>query len=101
MKKLEFSTALSRLRLLALLEGISFLLFAVTIPLKYVQEIPEPNYVVGMIHGVLFIGYELLVVQNWFLLKWKFSTALLAGLAAIVPFGTFVADSKIFKKYSQ
>ena len=42
-----WQSPLGRLRLLAHLEGISYLLFAITMPLKYLMDIPEPNYVVG------------------------------------------------------
>ena len=60
-----FTTSLGRLRLLALAEGISFLLLLfVTMPLKYVFDYPEPNRVVGLIHGLLFVLYVLAVIQN-------------------------------------
>jgi integral membrane protein len=49
------------LRLSAILEGISYLLFAITMPLKYMYEIAYPNKIVGMIHGFLFIAYVFLV----------------------------------------
>jgi len=43
------------LRYVAWSEGISFLLFGISMPLKYHFNIPEPNYVIGMAHGLLFI----------------------------------------------
>ncbi len=88
---------LGRLRLAAILEGISYLLFAVTMPLKYLYEIPQPNYYVGMAHGVLFILYIVLCLQCAFLYKWKTGTTFWALVASIVPFGTFIANAKIFK----
>lgn len=48
---------LTQFKVLAIAEGISYLLFGLTMPLKYVYEVPEPNYFVGMAHGVLFILY--------------------------------------------
>ena len=85
------------LRQLALLEGISYLLlFGVTMPLKYIWDIPEPNYVVGVAHGALFIAYCVWVLLVTIEKKWSFKTMFLAGIASIIPFGTFVADKKIF-----
>jgi integral membrane protein len=52
-----------------------------------------------MAHGVLFIAYCIWVIVVANDKKWKFSTTFLAGIASLLPFGTFVADSKIFKKY--
>ena len=51
-------TKINQLRLLAYLEGISFLvLIGIGMPLKYVFALPEPNLYIGMIHGLLFIAY--------------------------------------------
>ena len=47
--------------IIALLEGISYLLFGVTMPLKYWMNITEPNKIIGMLHGILFITYIALV----------------------------------------
>lgn len=93
------SKLLQFLRILGLVEGISFLVILfVTMPLKYVWEMKEPNLVVGMAHGILFIAYCLLVVIVGYRFKWKLLTIFWALLASIIPFGTFVADKKIFKE---
>jgi integral membrane protein len=87
------------LRILGAVEGISFLVILfVTMPLKYIWEMPEPNKIVGMAHGILFIAYCLLVVIVGYRFKWKLLTIFWALLASIIPFGTFVADKKIFKE---
>ena len=50
-------------RVIAILEGISYLaLFAVTMPLKYMADLPMPNKYVGYAHGVLFIAYVVLAI---------------------------------------
>lgn len=95
---MNLTSALGALRLLALLEGISYLLFALTMPLKYMYEMPMPNKVVGMAHGVLFIAYCAFVFIVNQEKKWSFATNFWAYLASLIPFGTFVADAKIFKK---
>ncbi len=87
------------LRLTAFLEGLSFLVILfVTMPLKYMGDMPEPNQLVGMIHGLLFVAYIALVLVVKFEVKWSLKTLFWALLASIVPFGTFYADHKIFKK---
>lgn len=93
------SKLLQFLRIVGVVEGISFLVILfVTMPLKYKWNITEPNQIVGMAHGVLFIGYCILVLIVGFRFKWKLLTIFWALLASIIPFGTFVADNKIFKK---
>jgi integral membrane protein len=97
---MNFSTKLGQLRILAIAEGISYLLlFALTMPLKKIYGIEWPNKLVGYAHGFLFIAYCLLVLQVGKQLKWNFKTIFLAGIASLLPFGTFVADAKLFKKY--
>ncbi len=91
-------TNIGRLRLLAWLEGISFLLLiGIGMPLKYMYEMPTPNLVIGMAHGILFIVYCLWVIIVRTEQKWGFKKTFLALFASILPFGTFVADAKIFK----
>lgn len=90
---------LSRLRVLAWMEGSSFLLLmGIGMPLKYIYDIPTPNYVIGMAHGILFIAYCIWVMIVRSELEWKVKKTFLALFASLMPFGTFVADIKIFKK---
>lgn len=98
---MNWKTALGRLRILAILEGISYLLFAITMPLKYGLNIPQPNFFVGMAHGWLFILYIVLCIQNIYLYRWKSTVAFLALAASLIPFGTFVADARISRKQQQ
>lgn len=92
-------TNIGRLRLLAYMEGISFiLLMGVGMPLKYFFEMPLPNLYIGMIHGILFIAYCLWVIIAKAQYKWRIPKTSLALVAAFLPFGTFVADAKLFSK---
>jgi integral membrane protein len=92
-------TALGRLRIVAFLEGISFLvLLCIAMPLKYMADTPGPVRVVGMAHGVLFIAYVFLLLQVALELRWKLSRAVLAFIASLIPFGTFYADKKLFRE---
>ena len=90
--------SLQILRWLALLEGISYLLLlGIGMPLKYLYAMPMPNYIIGMAHGVLFVGYCLYVLLVGMEKKWSLLTMFWAFLASLIPFGTFVADHRIFK----
>ena len=93
------STNLSLLRVFAYLEGISFLLLlGVGMPLKYMYEMPKPNMVIGMAHGILFLAYCALVYIVKSEQKWNATKTFWAVLAAFLPFGTFVADMKLFRE---
>ena len=92
------STALGRLRLTALLEGVSFLvLLLIAMPLKYMAGQPDAVRVVGMAHGVLFVLYVLLLVQQGIARRWSWRTMVLGFVASLVPLGTFWADKKLFQ----
>lgn len=97
-KNMNFSSNLGVLRLLALIEGISYLALGLTMPLKYYYEMPMPNKIVGMAHGFLFIAYCIMVFLVNQDKKWNLKINFYAYLASLIPFGTFVADAKIFKK---
>ncbi len=92
-------TNLGILRLLAYLEGISFLLLlGVGMPLKYMYEMPKPNMIIGMIHGILFMAYCVWVIIVKQEKKWSALKTFWALLASFLPFGTFVADVKLFRE---
>lgn len=89
---------MGRLRVLAFIEGVSFLVILfVTMPLKYFYSNPMPNKIVGMAHGVLFLGYVVAVILVHMDRNWPMKKTGLALLASIIPFGTFWADVKLFR----
>ncbi|MHA7057313.1 DUF3817 domain-containing protein [Aquimarina sp. M1] len=86
-------------RLISYLEGISYLaILFVTMPLKYLFASPEPNKVIGMAHGFLFLAYIVFA----FLIKsekqWNSKTLVIVLLCSIIPFGTFWMDKKYLSK---
>lgn len=91
-------TDLGRLRIVAFLEGCSFLALGLTMWLKYGYDMPRPNYIVGMLHGGLFILYCILLLQTGVARGWGFVKLLLGFLASLLPFGTFIADKYLFRK---
>ncbi len=88
---------IGRLRIVAILEGISYLMLGITMPLKYILDILEPNLIVGMAHGWLFILYIILCFQNIRIYQWNLKISLLILVASLIPFATFFADSILFK----
>ncbi|MDX2305386.1 MAG: DUF3817 domain-containing protein [Microscillaceae bacterium] len=91
-------TQLGRFRLLALMEGVSFLvLLFITMPLKYAFQYPEPNKFFGLVHGLLFVMYVFAVIRLKIEHNWNFKKTSLSLLASVVPFGTFWADKKLFR----
>ena len=92
-------SSLGRLRLLAFVEGVSYLvLLGVAVLLKYLAGEPALVRPVGMLHGGLFVAYALVLVQVAVELSWPLGTVLRAFVAAVVPFGTFWADRKLFRR---
>lgn len=92
------STTLGRLRLVAFLEGISYLiLLFVAMPLKYYWG--QPTYVrsFGAVHGLLFILYILFVFLCKIEYRWDGKKLGLLFLLSIVPFGNFYADIKYLR----
>lgn len=90
-------SALGRLRIVAFMEGCSYLHLGFTMILKYKFSMPLPNYIVGSAHGFLFVLYVLLLLQVAFLHRWNLLKMFFAFIASLVPFGTFYADKKLFR----
>lgn len=91
-----FNTKLGRFKLVAALEGISFLvLVGVGVPLKYMWGQPWLVQNVGMIHGILFVLYLFSIIQNKIELNWATGKTALAILLSLVPFGTFYVMRKM------
>lgn len=91
-------SALGRLRIIAFLEGISYLvLLGIAMPLKYFVGLPQAVRVVGMAHGVLFVLFVILLIQVATEKSWSFKKSALSFVSSLVPFGTFYADSRWFR----
>jgi len=91
-------TPLGRFRIIAFAEGCSYLLFGLTMPLKYGLGMLLPNFIVGSIHGALFITYVVLLFLVARANQWSLTKVALAFAASLIPFGTFYADKHLFTK---
>lgn len=95
---MNFSTLLGQYRSIAVLEGISYLLLAITVPVKYLLDMGTPNKIVGMIHGVLFIGFVIYTMVLHNDRKWGTRMTLVCLVCSILPFGTFWLDKNFLQK---
>lgn len=97
---LKFSnTDLGRFRLVAISEGISFvILMFIAMPLKYFADMPKPVTYVGWIHGVLFVLYILALITVKISRNWNFKKTVVAFIASLLPFGTFILDKSLRKE---
>lgn len=89
-------------RKVAFAEGVSFLvLLFVAMPLKYFADMPLAVTVVGGLHGVLFVAFAILAREVKSDYKKDFKWLMRAGLASILPFGTFVMDKQWRKEETE
>jgi integral membrane protein len=87
------------LRLLAFLEGISYIsLLGIAMPLKYYYDKPDAVKIIGMAHGILFVLYVINLLIVHLKLRWSYGKTFGAFIASLIPFGTFYADKKWFRK---
>lgn len=94
-------TLLNTFRIVAFLEGISYiLLLFIAVPIKYFGSDPQYVKLLGMPHGLLFIAYIILAILLGSKLKWKTKSLLFVLAASIIPFGTFYIDRVYLKQTS-
>ena len=85
-------------RLISFIEGISYLLLLfIAVPIKYFHGDESYVKMLGMPHGILFIGYILLAILIQKQMKWNLKTIRIVMLASVIPFGTFYVDKKYLR----
>jgi integral membrane protein len=78
------------LRVVAVVEAISWLALIVATIVKYSADAPLGVHILGPIHGVLFLGYVGLALEVRRRLSWDGRTTLIVLADAIIPGGGFV-----------
>ena len=93
-------TKIGRLRIIAILEGISLLtLVFIAVPMKYGFGNPALVKMMGPVHGSLFLLFLFNTLSVGVEQNWKFKeTTWKVLLACIIPFGTFYIDRKILSR---
>lgn len=82
-------------RKVAMAEGLSFLiLLFIAMPLKYFANMPMAVKIMGGLHGVLFVTFVVLAWEVKGDNQKSFLWLVKAGLASLLPFGTFVMDKE-------
>ena len=89
---------IKQFRIVAILEGFSWIALLITMILKYKFEIIYPNKIVGLIHGLFFLLFCAYILLFLIKEKWSIRTGLVLFIAAFLPFGTFWAANKYLKK---
>jgi integral membrane protein len=93
---LKTASALRRLRLISVPEGISWIILAACTIIKYtVASAFDVAPVMGPIHGVLFILYVIFWLDAWNRTKWNGGTAAMYFAYSIIPGGGFMAERRL------
>jgi len=96
-------SAIGRLRLIALIEGVSYLVLLVFTVLKRTADPVDGAVgsaapwalavrITGSLHGVLFLLFCAALLHAWVVHRWSFGRALVLFIASLLPFGTFFTD---------
>lgn len=83
------------LRRVAMVEGVSFLLLLLAMPLKYMADWPWGVRYVGMAHGVLFLALLAMLVIALCKTRLTMLWAAAVFIASLLPFGPFVIDHRL------
>ena len=87
---------ISRFRIIAFMEGISFLvLLFIAMPMKYFFEIPIATKIVGSMHGVLFVLFCIFLYDAARSNAWIYKFRTFAFISSFVPFGMIWLDKKL------
>ena len=88
--------AILTLRVVSLAEGISYLvLLYFSIYHKRILGDADAIRVPGMIHGVLFVLFCLVLCHVWLDRKWPLKKAAFAFLCSLLPFAPFYLERKL------
>lgn len=84
-------------RIIAFLEGLSYVLLLIAVPIKYLNNDPSYVKMLGMPHGLLFMGYIALAIVLRTDNQWIKNNFFMVLMASVIPFGTFVVEKKLNK----
>ena len=91
-----FSTELGRLRLVALAEGVSYLvLLGIAMPLKYIYDLPLAVRIVGSLHGLFSIILVFTLLLAHLEYRWKLMFSAQVFISSLIPFGAFWMDRRL------
>ncbi|MGE0026088.1 MAG: DUF3817 domain-containing protein [Thermoleophilia bacterium] len=86
-------TPAGRFTAVAIAEAVSWAGLLIGMFFKYVVIGHEIGVqVFGPVHGVIFMAYVLVTLATWGALRWSTGTGVLAVLASVPPFGSWVFE---------
>jgi len=89
-------TAIGRLRLISIVEGISFgLLVFVAMPLKYLADVPDPVFTLGALHGVFYALFTIALGQVVIDEQWSYGRIAEAVILSVIPLGALVFERRL------
>ena len=89
-------SVIGRVRLIGMVEGVSYLiLLGIAMPMKYIWHQEIYVKIFGWAHGVLFMLYCLALLMALLGKKLTFQHCCVLFIAALLPFGPFIADRKL------
>lgn len=90
------STPIGRLRLISVLEAITYLvLLFIAVPVKYGADKPVLVQIMGPVHGTFFILYVIQTLDVRSKLKWDGAMTMKVLVAAVIPFAPFVVERRL------
>ena len=99
MTKQTNNTPFRRLQLVGYAEGISYiLLLGIAMPLKYFADLPQPVKITGMIHGILFLLYIVVLAYAAVVYRWSIKKIASGFIASLIPLGPFFLDRMLVDK---
>ena len=97
----DLSNPIGRIRLVGMVEAISFLILLGCSVAKRVADMPLGVKIFGPIHGALFVLLLYLIFQAWGDRLLTKRQAWMVGLMSIVPFGPFLIDRRLAESATQ
>ena len=85
------NSAVHRLRLVSMPEGLSFVLLLVCVVLKSTTSFNAVP-VLGMVHGLIWTLYMVLGLWAWYRQRWSFWRAVWILVLSVLPLGGFYAE---------
>ncbi|MFC7220807.1 DUF3817 domain-containing protein [Streptomyces polyrhachis] len=91
---IKTASALHRLRLVSVLEAVSFLVLLACSVLKRTTEF-DAVPVMGPVHGVLVVLFVALLAVAWYRTRWGWKRPALLFVLSLLPAGGFFADRSL------
>jgi integral membrane protein len=97
----DFRDPIGRIRIVGMVEAVSFIILIGCSVAKRMADMPLGVKIFGPIHGGLFLLLLYLIYQAWGDRILTKRQAMMAGLASVIPFGPFWIDRQLADSATQ